>query len=97
MPKSANSVLIVDVDDIKTDIDYRIPEANITYVDGGLILSGYEGLACVRIYNVLGQVVKSINGVNNYQWISLSNLEKGGYFVHLLTDESSIVNKIIVN
>jgi len=54
--------------------------------------------AKVEVYDVIGQLIvnKSINSFNDYT-INSATWNSGVYLVRILTDESSIVKRIIKN
>jgi hypothetical protein len=59
---------------------------NINHVSG----------ANVEIINLLGQTVKSVNNISEYQRINISELEQGTYFVKVIVDGNSVNHKVII-
>ena len=61
----------------------------------GTVTIGGLGVAEVKVYNVLGQLVKTVQGTNE---INISNLKQGVYFVSIITENKErFIRKIIKN
>lgn len=50
----------------------------------------------ITVYNVLGQLMTSLNKVSGVQQVSLENAQKGMYFVHIQSGNDIEVKKIII-
>ena len=50
--------------------------------------------AAVYVYNILGEVVASIDNADAFSTIDMSNLSEGTYIVKILTDKNVITKKI---
>tara|TARA_R110001592_G_scaffold47198_4_gene149784 strand:+ start:1657 stop:3927 length:2271 start_codon:yes stop_codon:yes gene_type:complete len=66
---------------------YPNPTKNGFYIKSKIEIKG------IRIYNVLGKLVKIVN--KDKQYIDISTLSKGSYFVKVFTEEG-IINKVII-
>ena len=77
------------IDDINVkDVNiYPNPTSGLVYVD---VESSFD----VVIYNYQGQVVKKLYGNNDY--IDMSDLNEGMYFVEVKTKDNVIVKKVLV-
>jgi hypothetical protein len=77
------------IDDVKVkDVNiYPNPTSGIVYVD---VDTSFDAV----IYNYQGQVVKKLYGNNDY--IDMSDLNEGMYFVEVKTKDNVIVKKVLV-
>lgn len=48
----------------------------------------------IKVYNIIGDVVASVNNASTLTKIDISNLAEGSYIVKILSDKKSIVKKI---
>ena len=74
-----------------------LDEAILVYPNptNGTVTIGGLGVAEVKVYNVLGQLVKTVQGTNE---INISNLKQGVYFVSIITENKErFIRKIIKN
>jgi hypothetical protein len=60
---------------------------------GMLNISGIEG-ADVQIINMMGQVVESVENLNEYNQIDMSKYANGTYFVKAIVDGNVVTRKI---
>ncbi|PLX07057.1 MAG: hypothetical protein C0596_13060 [Marinilabiliales bacterium] len=60
---------------------------------GILNIEGIEG-ADVQILNMMGQVVESVENINEYSQIDMSNYANGTYFLRALVDGNVVTRKI---
>ncbi len=61
--------------------------------NGTLNITNAEN-AAVYVYNILGEVVASIDNADAFSTIDMSNLSEGTYIVKILTDKNVITKKI---
>ena len=74
-----------------------LDEAILVYPNptNGTVTIGGLGVAEVKVYNVLGQLVKTVQGTNE---INISNLKQGVYFVSIITENKErFIRKIVKN
>lgn len=74
-----------------------LDEAILVYPNptNGTVTIGGLGVAEVKVYNVLGQLVKTVRGTNE---INISNLKQGVYFVSIITENKErFIRKIVKN
>ena len=72
------------------------PAHNSTSINYQLKGSVDEQNAEIRIYNILGELVKTIEGTNGTAELDLSDLGSGIYFYQLQTDNYNEVKKMVV-
>ncbi|OFX23144.1 MAG: hypothetical protein A2033_15375 [Bacteroidetes bacterium GWA2_31_9] len=48
----------------------------------------------IKVYNIIGNVVASVNNASTLTTIDISNLAEGSYIVKILSDKKSVVKKI---
>ncbi|MBW6480577.1 MAG: T9SS type A sorting domain-containing protein [Bacteroidales bacterium] len=83
------------VDDINNKEYYRIypnPANDIFTVEG-------KNIQSIEITNELGQIIlrKEYNDANNQIDVNISNLSSGIYFVRILANEKTAIEKLIIN
>ena len=74
-----------------------LDEAILVYPNptNGTVTIGGLGVTEVKVYNVLGQLVKTVQGTNE---INISNLKQGVYFVSIITENKErFIRKIVKN
>ncbi len=74
-----------------------LDEALLVYPNptNGTVTIGGLGVAEVKVYNVLGQLVNTVQGTNE---INISNLKQGVYFVSIITENKErFIRKIVKN
>ncbi len=54
-------------------------------------ISGISKNETIKVYNLNGQLLKTINNVNNKEKVNLNNLPKGVYFVTTKTQSAKII------
>ena len=62
-------------------------------VSNNLYLSSHESIEKVQVYNMLGVLVKSVEG--SFESINMSDVSNGSYLVKVFTDQS-VVDRIII-
>lgn len=61
-----------------------------------LIINSDDEISNLRIFNINGQLVMSINPASKEATVDVSNFANGIYFVHVLSNKGNSVQKIIV-
>jgi len=61
-----------------------------------LIINSDDDISNLRIFNINGQLVMSINPASKEATIDVSNFANGVYFVHVLSNDKNTVQKIVV-
>ncbi len=97
----SNDAFVFMVDDIVIDlaVDAKQVSNNVKInvypnpTTGTLNITNAEN-AAVYVYNILGEVVASINNADASSTIDMSNLSEGTYIVKILTDDNVITKKI---
>ena len=65
---------------------------------GYFMVECHEKIESIKLYNNLGQIVKSFSKVNSNQFtINETMIEKGVYFVNVSTQNESIIGQVIIN
>lgn len=59
--------------------------------NGELFIAGISKNETVQIYSASGQLVQTINNVNNNEKISLKKLSKGVYFVKTKSSSTKVI------
>ena len=91
---SEAATVTVEVTELSID-DINVKDVNIyPNPTSGLVYVDVESSFDVVIYNYQGQVVKKLYGNNDY--IDMSDLNEGMYFVEVKTKDSIIVKKVLV-
>ncbi len=66
--------------------------------NGNFMVKCQEKIESIKLYNNLGQIVKSFSRVNSKQFtINETMIEKGVYFVNISTQNESIIRQVIIN
>jgi hypothetical protein len=101
---SYNNYWVLHVTDTVDYTTWQVPEwprpldeAILVYPNptNGTVTIGGLGVAEVKVYNVLGQLVKTVQGTNE---INISNLKQGVYFVSIITENKErFIRKIVKN
>ena len=101
---SYNNYWVLHVTDTVDYTTWQVPEwprpldeALLVYPNptNGTVTIGGLGVAEVKVYNVLGQLVKTVQGTNE---INISNLKQGVYFVSIITENKErFIRKIVKN
>ena len=101
---SYNNYWVLHVTDTVDYTTWQVPEwprpldeAILVYPNptNGTVTIGGLGVAEVKVYNVLGQLVKTVQGTNE---INISNLKQGVYFVSIITENKErFIRKIAKN
>ncbi len=61
--------------------------------DNGILLNGVNGNSIVNVFDAMGRLVSSSNGVNH---IATENLSAGVYMIQLVNGENTMTQKIVV-
>jgi len=72
------------------------PALNSTKIQYQLKGSVIDQNATITVYNVRGELVKTVNGTNGIATLDTSELGHGIYFYRLQTDDFSEIKKLIV-
>ena len=101
---SYNNYWVLHVTDTVDYTTWQVPEwpmpldeAILVYPNptNGTVTIGSLGVAEVKVYNVLGQLVNTVQGTNE---INISNLKQGVYFVSIITENKErFIRKIVKN
>ncbi len=101
---SHNNYWVLHVTDTVDYTTWQVPEwprpldeALLVYPNptNGTVTIGGLGVAEVKVYNVLGQLVNTVQGTNE---INISNLKQGVYFVSIITENKErFIRKIVKN
>ena len=72
------------------------PAVNSTKIQYQLKGSVIDQNATITVYNIRGELVKTVNGTNGVATLDTSDLGQGIYFYRLQTDDFSEIKKLIV-
>lgn len=75
---------------------YPNPAQNLVAVDLGTIAGSELATCSIVLYNVRGQLIKTIKPTTNLTEISLENWDKGTYIVQVISGENTFYQKLVI-
>jgi thiol-disulfide isomerase/thioredoxin len=85
----------VGIEEMTSNADFTIypnPASSLTTID----LSGFNGQVTIRIFDILGKQLSSLQTTNETEMIDLSELNSGNYIVKVFSDNVEVTKRISV-
>jgi hypothetical protein len=71
--------------------------ANIYTYENIVYINSKENVKQIKVYNTVGQLIKTVSNVNGLQIISLSGNATGYYIIKVITDKNVYLGKVLIN